>query len=302
MAFSAKLLDGMVIFAEVISAGSFTKAAENSGHSPSYTSKEINKLEERLGIRLMNRTTRSISLTPEGEIYFQQCQQIIDDAKEAEASIKKSQVEPKGLLKVSCPISFGLSHIRPILAKYLAANPQVDLELDLSDRKVDVVADGYDVVVRATAQLEDSSLISRKLLSSYGVTVASPEYIAQHGRPLHPSELSEHQIFTYSYLKTPNIWQYRDESGEEIQVKLKNRVNTNSPELMVELALAGQGIIRTPKFNIGNKLETGELVSLFPDYQVLEINVYLIYASRKHMAAKVRSFIDFALNELGDSQ
>jgi len=299
MAFSAKLLDGMVIFVEVINAGSFTKAAENSGHSPSYISKEINKLEERLGIRLMHRTTRSISLTPEGEIYFQQCQQIIDDAEEAEASIKKSQVEPKGRLKISCPISFGLSHIRPILAKFLQENPQVDLELDLSDRKVDVVADGYDVVVRASAQLEDSSLISRLLLRSYGVTVASPEYLALHGTPTHPEELSQHQVFTYSYLKTSNIWQYKHANGEEIHVKLKNRVNTNSPELMVELALAGQGIIRAPKFNLGNKLETGELINLFSDFQPQEINVYLVYASRKHMAAKVRSFIDFAMNELG---
>ena len=301
MAFSAKLLDGMVIFVEVINAGSFTKAAENSGHSPSYISKEINKLEERLGIRLMNRTTRSISLTPEGELYFQQCQQIVDDAEEAAASIKQSQVEPKGRLKISCPVSFGLSHIRPIIAKFLQTYPQVNLELDLSDRKVDVVADGYDVVVRASAQLEDSSLISRRFMRSSGLTVASPQYLAINGKPKHPQELSEHQVFTYSYLKTPNIWQYQASNGEKINVKLNNRVSSNSPEMLLELTLAGQGIIRAPKFNLGNKLETGELVSLFDDYQPLEINVYLVYASRKHMAAKVRSFIDYVMDELGDS-
>jgi len=137
-------------------------------------------------------------------------------------------------------------------------------------------------------------------MRSTGVTIASPKYLAINGTPKHPQELSEHQIFTYSYLKTPNVWQYQDKNNEEINVKLNNRVNSNSPEMLLELTLAGKGIIRTPKFNVGNKLETGELVSLFDDYQPLDINVYLVYASRKHMAAKVRSFIDFVMDELGD--
>ncbi|WDE05866.1 LysR family transcriptional regulator [Thalassomonas viridans] len=300
MAFNAKLLDGLVIFVEVINAGSFTRAAENTGHSTSYISKEINKLESRLGVRLMNRTTRSISLTPEGKVYHQQCQQIIDDAEQAQAQINQRQAEPKGTLKVSCPVSFGLSHVRPVLAKFLAANPKVNLELDLSDRKVDIIAEGFDVVIRGSMQLEDSSLISRHLLSSYGVTVASPDYLATYGTPQHPGELADHQIITYSYLKTPDIWEYQTEQGQDIAVKVKGRVLTNSPEMELELALSGQGITRMPMFNLGNKLETGELVSLFDDYRKLPINIHLVYPSRKHMAAKVRHFIDFVIAELGD--
>lgn len=300
MALNSNLLDGLVTFVEIINAGSFTKAAEATGRSTSYISKEITKLEERLGIRLMNRTTRSISLTPEGEMYFQQCQQIINDAEQAEASVNQRQTEPKGTLKISCPVSFGFSHLRPLFAKFLMTYPMVDLELDMSGRKVDIVADGFDVVIRTAEQLEDSSLISRLLFSSYGVTVASPEYLSAHGHPHHPRELSQHQTITYSHMKSPNLWNYQTEQGEDINVQLKSRVITNSPEMELEMALAGRGITRMPKFYLGDKLKTGELVSLFNDYQKTPINVYLVYVSRKHMAAKVRSFIDFVVKELGD--
>jgi len=295
---NSKLLDGIVIFVEVINAGSFTKAADSTGHSTSYISKEVNKLEDRLGVRLINRTTRSISLTPEGELYFQQCQQIIDDAHQAESSVNQRQLEPKGLLKVSCPISFGMPHLKPILAKFLALYPKVNLDLNMTGRQVDVVADGFDVVIKTAIELEDSSLISRLLMKSNGVTVASPKYLAEYGKPSHPSELSQHKTITYSYAKTPNTWQYQTKKGESISVQLDSRMITNSPEMELELALAGQGITRMPKFNLSDKLATGELVTLFDDYQKTPINVYLVYASKKHMSAKVRCFIDFVMQEV----
>jgi len=300
MSLSSKLLDGIVIFVEVINAGSFTKAADNTGHSTSYISKEVNKLEERLGVRLINRTTRSISLTPEGELYYQQCQQITDDAQQAESSVNQRQLEPQGSLKVSCPISFGMPHLKPILAKFLSLYPKVNLDLNMTGRQVDVVADGFDVVIKTASELEDSSLISRLLMNSYGVTVASPHYLARHGKPTHPSELSQHKIITYSYAKSPNVWQYLTEQGETISVNLDSRVITNSPEMELELALAGQGITRMPKFNLSDKLATGELVTLFDDYRKTPINVYLVYASKKHMSAKVRCFIDFVIQEIAN--
>ncbi|MCJ8293480.1 MAG: LysR family transcriptional regulator [Colwellia sp.] len=295
---NSKLLDGIVIFVEVINAGSFTKTADSTGHSTSYISKEVNKLEDRLGVRLINRTTRSISLTPEGELYFQQCQQIIDDAHQAESSVNQRQLQPKGLLKVSCPISFGMPHLKPILAKFLALYPKVNLDLNMTGRQVDVVADGFDVVIKTAAELEDSSLISRLLMKSHGVTVASPKYLAEFGKPEHPSELSQHKTITYSYAKTPNIWQYQTVAGAQVSVQLNSRMITNSPEMELELALAGLGITRMPKFNLSDKLTTGELVTLFDDYKKSPINVYLVYASKKHMSAKVRCFIDFVIQEL----
>ncbi|MCJ8321636.1 MAG: LysR family transcriptional regulator [Colwellia sp.] len=301
MTLNTKLLEGIVIFVEVIQAGSFTKAADSTGHSTSYISKEINKLEDRLGVRLINRTTRSISLTPEGNVYYQQCQQITEGAQQAEASVNQTQIEPKGSLSVSCPISFGLPHLKPIIVKFLTAYPKVDLELNMTGRQVDVVSDGFDVVIKAAAQLEDSSLISRLLIKSYGVTVASPKYLAAHGTPKCPSELSQHKTITYSHAKAPNLWLYSTKTGEQITAQLNSHVITNSPEMELALALAGQGITRMPKFNLSDKLASGELVTLFDDYQKNPINVYLLYASKKHMSAKIRCFIDFVVKELGDN-
>ncbi|MFT5807851.1 MAG: DNA-binding transcriptional LysR family regulator [Moritella dasanensis] len=214
MAYNAQLLNGMVIFVEVVNTGSFTLAAQSSGHSTSYISKEINKLESRLSVRLMHRTTRSLRLTPEGEIYFLQCQQIMSDAEQAEETLNGRQLEPKGTLRVSCPTSFGNSRMQTILSQFLNLYPQVNLELDLDNRKVDMVTEGFDVLIRGS-------------------------------------------------------------------------------EMELSLCLAGHGITRMPRFNLGDEIETGKLVELFNDYQHQEINVYLIYPSRKHVSSKVRHFIDF---------
>lgn len=298
MVFNRELLDGMVIFVELIQAGSFTKAADSMGHSTSYISKKMTKLESRLGVRLLNRTTRSISLTHEGELYFEQCMSIVNDAQQAEASINQQQQQPQGTLKISCSTSFGLSHLHGVLAQFMQNYPEVNIELDISEKMVDVVADGFDVVIRATHVLEESSLVSRKLLSSYAVTVASPQYLKKHGVPKHPNELIDHQLIAYSNIKNPNRLQYVSAKGETTVVTVKSRMLTNSSVMEVELAVAGLGIMVLPKFIVEEQLKTGQLVTLFDDYQRTEINIYLVYASRKHMASKVRVFIDFMMQEL----
>ncbi|OAN13092.1 LysR family transcriptional regulator [Photobacterium jeanii] len=300
MAFNPHLLDGMLIFVEVVNSGSFTKAAENSGHSTSYISKEINKLEERLGVRLLHRTTRSLSLTPEGDVYFQQCQQLILDAEQAEQAITGGLVEPRGLLRISCPINLGVSKIRPILAKYMEKYPEVKLELDLNDRRVDMVAEGFDLLIRASSVMDDSSLICRPIFHSEAVTLASPAYLSQHGTPQHPSELVDHDCICYSNLKTPNQWLFHDKQGGELCVEVDSKVLTNSSEMELALCIAGKGITRLPRFNLRNEINEGLLVPLFPDFNNPSIVVYMMYPSRKHMSSKVRSFIDFILDELGE--
>lgn len=298
--FNGKLLDGMVIFAQVIASGSFTKAADISGHSTSYISKEVNKLEERLGMRLLHRTTRSISLTPEGELYYQQCQQIIDNAVSAEALLAGHQIEPQGNLRISCPVSFGLSQVRPKLAEFIAKYPKVNVELDLNDRKVDLISEGWDLLIRASLELEDSSLISRKLTTAKSLTLASPAYLKKYGTPNTPEELSNHDTISYSNLKQPNVWSYPDGNGKLLDVNVKSRLISNSPEMELALCVAGQGITRLPSFNISDELESGALVQLFPDLPSIELGVYLVYPSRKHMSSKVRHFIDFMVDTLGD--
>ncbi|WP_022942059.1 LysR family transcriptional regulator [Psychromonas hadalis] len=298
MAFNSELLDGMVIFVELIQAGSFTKSAQNMGHSTSYISKKINKLESRLGVRLLNRTTRSISLTHEGEIYFQQCLSIISDAQQAEACIHQQQQKPQGTLKISCSTSFGLSHLRFVLTKFMKTYPEINIELDISEKMVDVVADGFDVVIRATHTLQDSSLVSRKLLSSHGVTVASPEYLKKFGTPSHPNDLVDHQFIAYSNIKNPTSLTYHSLQGDKFTVAVKNRMLTNSSIMEVQLAVAGLGITSLPKFIVDEQLKTGQLVTILDAYQRTEINIYLVYASRKHMASKLRVFIDFMMQQL----
>ncbi|UGA56774.1 LysR family transcriptional regulator [Vibrio sp. VB16] len=300
MAVKSNLLDGMVIFVQVVKLGSFTLAADVSGHSSSYISKEVNKLEARLGVRLLHRTTRSLSLTPEGELYFQLSNQIIEDAEQAENAIVGKQGEPHGLLRISCPMSYGLSNLGPILDQFIEKYPKIQLDIDLNDRKVDLVSDGFDVVIRATMRLEDSSLISRKITSSEALVLASPSYLAKHGTPQHPYELDRHKVISYSNLKQPNVWPFEDLNGEQILVHVESHVLTNNSTLEVGLAVAGQGIFRIPCFALKDELETGKLVELFQDWAKPSVGVFMVYPSRKHMSAKVRCFIDFVIEELGD--
>ncbi|GLP97242.1 LysR family transcriptional regulator [Paraferrimonas sedimenticola] len=298
---SLQLLDGMVLFSEVVSRGSFTAAANSLGYSTAYISKEIGKLEDRLGVRLLQRTTRKQSLTLEGQAYFQQCTQIIADAEAMQLALAGQQAEPRGKLRISVPVSFGLSKVRPILAEFTQRYPKVSLELHVDDRKVDMISEGFDVVIRASDKLEDSSLISRQLLRSRGVTLAAPSYLERFGTPKHPSELSQHVTFSYSNLKSPTQWQYHSPDSQPFTVQVNSQVITNSPEMELSLCLAGQGITRTPLFNLQDQLETGALVELFPEFATIPIGVYLVYPSRKHLAPKVRCFIDYVVEKIGNT-
>jgi len=297
MTVNTKLFDGVVIFTRVVNCGSFTLAAEQTGHSTSYISKEINKLEARLGVRLLNRTTRSIGLTPEGKLYFQQCQQLVQDAEQALGVLSQDEMIPKGTLKVSCPVVLSLNYLQPIMSKYMTMYPQVNLELDLNDRKVDVIQDGFDVVIRATHQLEESSLICRKIIRSQGYTVASHGYIAKHGKPEHPQELSQHRCLCYTNLKTPTKRPFQEKSGKPFTVDVTPSLMCNSSEMELAMVLDGQGICRLPAFAMQEALDNNSLVILFEEYASMEVDVYVVYPSRKHLSPKVRRFIDLIVGE-----
>ena len=297
----SNLLDGISVFVQVVQSKSFVNAAEKMNHSTSYISKEVSKLETRLGVRLLHRTTRTLSLTSEGEVYYRQCQQIIEDALQVESSISGRQLIPQGRLKLSCPVGIGVSRIRPILAEFIAKYPKITLDIDLNDHKVDLISDGFDIVIRAAIKLESSSLISRRFMNSTSLTLASPEYLKVHGTPKHPDELVEHQIISYRNLKNPEVWQYTTKNGQQIQTQVNSRVLCNNSEMMTSLCLAGQGIIRMPLFNLSDEVATGKLVPLFEDFMPINIGVYLVYPSRKNMPAKLKCFIDFIVDKLGDS-
>lgn len=291
MTYQKQLLDGINIFCQVVNSASFTAAAQASGYSTSFISKEITKLETRLGVRLLNRTTRSLSLTTEGEQYFAQCQQIVLDAEQAEQLLSGQQVEPQGILKISCSSNLANGVLKDSFKQFFIRYPKVQIDLDLSGRKVDVISEGFDLVIRATGQLEDSSLISRKLFDSYSMTIASKNYLKKFGTPKHPRELDRHKLISYSLLKQPDLWRY-EKNGEVTQAQGQLIMTTNSSEMELSMCLADVGITRLPRFNLDDQLNTGELVELFADFDKPAIGVYCIYPSRKQLSTKVRSFID----------
>ncbi len=294
----SKLFDGIIIFTQVVKCGSFFKAAEVTGHSNSYISKTINKLEARLAVRLLNRTTRSLSLTPEGKVYFEQCQQLVLDAEDALGLLRQSHVQPKGVLKISCPVTFAQGYLQNFLSTYLKRYPDVELQLDLNDRRVDLIQDGYDLVIRATDQLDESSLICRKIYSCKSYTVASKDYLQRFGRPTKPEQLSEHQCLCYSNLKTPTRWHYADPNGHDIQVDVSAKLLCNSAQMELAMVKAGHGICRLPEFAMEQEIKDKSLEILFSDYPAPIINVYAIYPSRQHLSPKVRCFIDLIVEHM----
>lgn len=298
MTTNTKLFDGVIIFSQVVNSGGFSAAAEVIGHSTSYISKEVTKLEARLGARLLNRTTRSISLTPEGNVYFQQCQQMIADAEQALGVLTEGNVTPRGVLKISCPVDFGLGYLQPILSAFIKKHPKVTLDLDLNDRKVDVVQDGFDIAIRATNQLEESSLICRKIYSCKSYVVATPEYLNNHGRPTTPEQLKHHSCICYTNKKTPNIWDFKDKSGNEEQVEVPQTILCNSSQMKIAMLLEHHGICRLPAFTMDRELANNKLEILFQNYQATDINVYAVYPSRKHLSPKIRIFIDMLVDKL----
>ena len=292
------LFDGILVFTTVIKHGSFVSAAEALGHSNSHISKEIAKLETRLGVRLINRTTRSISLTPEGEVYYQQCLQLVNDAENAFNLVTQSDDCPRGTLKISCPIGFGLSHIQTVISNYLKRYPNVSLEWDMSDKRIDVIGEGYDLAIRAAPSLDESSLICKRVYASPMYLVAAPSYLEAHGRPYHPNELLKHNCITYSNLKNAGRWEFTDKNGKLITVDINQRVRCNSGLGELALLKSGVGISIIPAFYIEQALADGELEILLPEYTHPTVNVYVIYPSRKHISPKVRRFIDMVSEHL----
>ncbi len=298
MTTNSQLFDGIYIFYQVVRCGSFTACANYTGHSTSYISKEINKLEQRLAVRLLNRTTRSISLTPEGEVFFEQSQLLIENAEHAQGLLTSKQDSPHGLLKISCPVDFGLNYLKPIIDEYLNSYPDVSLDLDLNDRHVDVIQEGIDIAIRATAALDDSSLISRKIFQSNSYTLASKQYIQRFGKPKQPQDLSKHACICYKNHKTPTKWQYITANNETLNVDVNKRILSNNAQMQLSLAQAGHGICVLPKFCLGKDFDDTQLVALFEDYQSPKIDVFAVYPSRKYVSAKVRCLIDLLVQHL----
>lgn len=287
-------LEGLTIFVQVIESGSFSAAATELGHAVSHISKAITKLEQRLGARLINRTTRSLSLTDVGQVYFEKAKQIVSEAREAEQSIHQLQDSPSGRLKISLPTSFGQSHMQPVVTEFMQRYPDVKLQIDFSSRLVDVIGEGFDLCVRM-GQPKSSNLISRTLLEFEFITVATPDYFEKFGVPKHPHDLKHHQAIKYMYNQVPVTWEFRNQQGETIHVEVENRAECNNLPMQKTLVMAGLGIGRLPSFVCKQELENGELIRVLDQFEMPSQSAYLVYPHRLHLSAKVRAFVDLAV-------
>ena len=281
----------MRAFAAVVDAGSFVRAAEALQVSKTAVSRLVGDLEARLGVRLLHRTTRRLSLTVEGEVFHARCKELLAGVEEAEAEATARADEAIGLLRLNVPVSFGLLHLAPLWPAFLQQHPGVTLEVTLSDRIVDLVDEGYDLAVRI-ARLPASSLVSRKLASTRLVLCASPEYLRRHGTPAHPAEIARHAVFSYTLLSTGEQWNFEGSEGP-VSVKVAPRMRSNSGDTCCAAALQHQGIVLQPSFMVAGHLRSGALVEVLPQYRSIELGVYAVYASRKHVTPKVRVLIDF---------
>lgn len=290
-------LTDLAVFIQVVDARSFTAAAHKLGIAKSVVSKYVTRLEDRLGVRLLHRTTRRLSLTEAGERLHQRCAIALDDIEEAERDIASHQEQPRGRLRVAAPMSFGLLHVTPALPEFLRAHPLVTVDLRLDDRPEDVIGAGIDVALRI-ADLADSSLVARRLATIRFVTVASPEYLRVRGTPRHPDELSQHSCLVYT-VRQP-IWRYHDAGGREIAVSVQGALQANNSLALRDALLAGIGLALTPSFVVGEELRDGRLVSVLDDYGTYTRELYAVLPERKHLTPKTRAFVEFVADRFRD--
>jgi len=281
----------MQVFSTVVTAGSFVGAAEELNMSKAAVSRYINELETRLSTRLLHRTTRRLSLTEEGEVFLARCRVLLAGIDEAEAEITANKDDVVGLLRVSIPVIFGTMYLAPIWGEFMAAHPKVTLDVTSSDRVVDLLGENYDLAVRV-ARLPSSSLVSRKFGSTRMVLCASPEYLRLHGTPSHPYELVKHATLTYSLYAAGDNWEFEGPEGM-LSVRVSARMRANSGDTCCAAALKHQGIMLQPCFLVSQYLSSGALVEVLPQYPSVELGVYAVYPTRKHLSGKVRALIEF---------
>jgi DNA-binding transcriptional LysR family regulator len=285
-------LTEMEAFVQVVDHGGFTDAARKLGLSKSAVSKHVAALEARLAVRLLNRTTRRVSPTELGLAYYDRARIVLSDALEADSMVTAMQAKPTGSLRVSAPVSFGIRQLSGAVARFLGDYPEVDVNMVLDDRFVELVAEGFDLAIRIGV-LEDSSLKARKLAETRRLMAASPGYLAARGVPRSFDDLGAHDLLHYSNLASGNFWRLRGAGGEERHVRVGGRLTANNGDSLMAAAAAGLGIALLPSFIVGDAIETGRLVEVLPDRGPDMLGVYALYPQGRFPQPKLRAFVDF---------
>ena len=287
----------MRVFTSVADAGSFTKAAERLNLSRAMATRYVAQLESHLGVRLLNRTTRRLSLTQAGNELQQRASQVLSLVQEAERAAAQEASEPRGTLRINTSVIFGHHHLGEAIRSFLQRYPKMTVDVTLNDRVVDLLEEGYDLAVRIARKV-DPGLVARPIARARTVVCASPAYLQQRGTPRTPADLVGHNCLTYTYTGLPNEWHFR-RNGREQRVAVSGNLHANNGDILCDVAARGLGVILQPTFLVYQALRSGELVRILKTWQTDELNVYAVYPNRQFLAPKVRSFIDFLLEYFG---
>jgi len=286
-------------FVEVVDQQSFSAAGEKLGVVKSVLSRRVSELETRLGAKLLNRTTRKLSLTGAGEQLYQQASVLLTDLLEAEQRVSDEQVSLSGRLKIAAPLSFGVRHLSSAIAEFVSEHPQIDVSLDLNDREIDLVAEGFDLTIRI-GELKDSTLIARRLGIIRFATLASPDYLQTRGTPAHPSELAKHDGLFYTNITDKQQWGYRD-GKQSLAVVPQNRLSANNGDFLTRAALTGLGIMQCPTFLVDEFIRDGSLSVILKDYQSEAVGIYALFPPGRLIPRRTKALADFLQLQYGDS-
>jgi len=292
-------LTDIAVFAQVVDSGSFTAAAERLSLSKSVVSKYVTRLEDHLGARLLNRTTRRLSLTEVGRVFYERSQRGLQEIEQAEAEVSRLQDKPRGTLRLNTPMSFGIMHIAPALPEFHRRYPEISIDMNLDDRQVDVIEEGFDLSIRIS-ELPDSALVARRLAPCRHVIVASTEYLERNGIPSTPEDLVQHNIISYRYQESAREWHFRSSDNRTITVPISGNVQMNNSLALREALLGGMGVTRTPTFVVGGDIQSGLLQPVLTSYEILEVSIYIVYPQRRHLSPKVRAFVEFLAERITD--
>lgn len=290
-------LNLMSVFAHVAQEGSFSVAARKLGISRSAASKAVAKLESSLGAKLLYRSTRHISLTEVGAAFLEHCNRIVQEAEGAAEVVENLNTRPKGILKVAASVAFGTMHIAPALSDFLTLYPDIDIDMTIIDRPVDLVEEGFDVVIRVYEDLPEN-IVARKIAPAGSRLCATPEYFSKHGIPQRPEDLSSHNCLNYIHYGDKGIWRFMGPNGE-VAVPVSGRLRINDDDALSQAVLGGLGLALLPTFLIGKYLQSGKLIAILSEYLPIKRHVYAIYLPTRHLPLKIRAFVDFLYERFG---
>lgn len=290
----------MQTFVRVAETGSLTATAERMNIAKSAVSRRLADLELRLGVQLLHRTTRRISLTDSGRRYYQQAQRLLAELEEVEQSVASEQANLRGLLRIAAPLTFGIKHLSPLLDQFMLQHPDVHLELNLDDRTVNLLEEGLDLAIRI-GMLADSSLMARRLTTVRHIICASPAYLAEHGEPMQPDDLKHHTALNYSNMPESQLWQFHLPDDKTLSVRPPVRLRANNGDVLLQAAIDGLGVLVSPDFICHHAINQGLLRPVMSNYPQADMHVYVIYPAQRHLPQRVRALIDFLVMQFAES-